>query len=334
MLVWYYFWYMKRILIHALVFCVFVITPVLVGAEEPTGIVPCDGPDCGTCEFVELGNNILRFFITLAVAVAGLMFAWGGFTMVTSAGESGKVSEARGMMTSSVVGLVIVLSAWIFMDTLLKMVLRDDVSQLGMWNKIECSGQVGPTQSAVSSSVPGGGRSTMSASDINNRVMGTSEYKDELCALAVDNGIGDQCATLQALMAKESGGNVNASGGAGESGLMQLMPGTARELDPALRNLSDAQIRERLKDPEYNMQLGVQNYANMHRQFNGDTALTLAAYNGGPGANDPSQNCDGLRRWQCEWDNDEHTDRNEGYEVTRNYVLDISAMADAIESES
>jgi hypothetical protein len=60
----------------------------------------------------------------------------------------------------------------------------------------------------------------------------------------------------------------------------------------------------------------------------------IAAYNGGPGAIDPSIDCAPdnplppttscaggvVRRWECPWDNKEHTDQNEGFQETRNYV--------------
>ena len=59
--------------------------------------------------------------------------------------------------------------------------------------------------------------------------------------------------------------------------------------------------------------------------------LALAAYNGGAGANSPSSDCPGQKRWQCVWDspgcyNTGKTDctPNTGYIETRNYVKNIN----------
>lgn len=76
---------------------------------------------------------------------------------------------------------------------------------------------------------------------------------------------------IRAVVQAESGGKANARSQAGALGLMQLMPGTARELgvDP--------------KDPRQNLHGGVKYLNQMAGKF-GDLDLALAAYNAGPGA--------------------------------------------------
>jgi soluble lytic murein transglycosylase-like protein len=84
---------------------------------------------------------------------------------------------------------------------------------------------------------------------------------------------GIEPALVAAVAHAESNFNARATSPAGAKGLMQLMNGTARGLgvaDPF--------------DPEQNLAGGARLLAGLLKQFRGDPALALAAYNAGPGA--------------------------------------------------
>jgi soluble lytic murein transglycosylase len=67
----------------------------------------------------------------------------------------------------------------------------------------------------------------------------------------------------------------------GALGLMQLMPGTARDV---AGRLGVPFIQDKLtREPGYNVQLGSQYLAEMLQRFGGSYELALAAYNAGPG---------------------------------------------------
>ena len=75
------------------------------------------------------------------------------------------------------------------------------------------------------------------------------------------------------IVKQESGFNPKAVSRVGAGGLMQLMPGTARDL-----GLSD----EDRFDPEKNVDAGMRYFSQQMKTF-GDPKLALAAYNAGPG---------------------------------------------------
>lgn len=78
---------------------------------------------------------------------------------------------------------------------------------------------------------------------------------------------------IRAQMHQESTGKPNALSPKGASGLMQLLPATARQM--GVKNIYD---------PQQNIEGGVKYLKQQLDEFGGDVPLALAAYNSGPGA--------------------------------------------------
>jgi soluble lytic murein transglycosylase len=83
-----------------------------------------------------------------------------------------------------------------------------------------------------------------------------------------------------ALTKQESAFNAAAVSSSGALGLMQLLPGTARDVAGRLKIPF---VQENLtRDPAYNVQIGSQYLAEMLKRFGGSYEIALAAYNAGP----------------------------------------------------
>jgi soluble lytic murein transglycosylase len=90
-----------------------------------------------------------------------------------------------------------------------------------------------------------------------------------------------------AMVRQESAFDVEAVSRVGASGLLQLMPGTARHV---AGKLGLPYSKQRLTtDPEYNLKIGRAYMSELLDSFDGSYVLALAAYNAGPGR---------ARQWQ------------------------------------
>jgi soluble lytic murein transglycosylase-like protein len=97
----------------------------------------------------------------------------------------------------------------------------------------------------------------------------TSPYDDHIRASAERYGL--PVPLLKAVMAVESNFDPAAVSGKGATGLMQLMPGTAR----------DMYVLD-VYDPGQNIEGGARYLRHLHDQFGNDLVKVLAAYNAGP----------------------------------------------------
>ncbi len=97
-----------------------------------------------------------------------------------------------------------------------------------------------------------------------------AEYEQLIMTTAARYGVSPSL--VKAVIQAESGYNPNAVSRAGASGLMQLMPGTAKHLKVADRF-----------DPKQNVDGGVRYLKFLLDTFKGDVTLALAAYNAGLG---------------------------------------------------
>lgn len=98
----------------------------------PKQIVPCNGVDCTVCHLATLAQNIINTGVFIFVFFSAMMFAYAGFLYVTNE-AIGEQAKARSIFSNVAMGLVILLAAWLVVDTLMKALLGGD---FGPWNDI------------------------------------------------------------------------------------------------------------------------------------------------------------------------------------------------------
>mgnify|MGYP001053266598 CR=1 FL=1 len=101
------------------------------------GGVTCNNLEggCDLCDAIKVVQNIIQMLFELAFLITGGMIAWGAFVFMTAASSEERVKKGRKIMTSAVIGLVIVLCAWSIINVLLHLL----TGQVNFpWHTVEC----------------------------------------------------------------------------------------------------------------------------------------------------------------------------------------------------
>jgi uncharacterized membrane protein len=348
-----------KLLLPLIITLVILLAPDLAWAADITdkgvytggGFIPCgqnaDNP-CNSCHIIVLANTLIKWLIGMAFLFFAVLAVFAGFKLVTSAGNAHAKEEAKGMFTNAFIGLFIILGAWLFVDTLLRGILKGGTGEIagyGPWAQVKCVKEVKPgvTEMTIDEAsfepwlmvtATGDNKSTFSPATISQRVAAirASASVTQMSDAALDRlGITDpaQRKAFRALISQESSNckiKVGPDTGAGRGsayGCTQILVSTARELDASASKKfvgkSDAQVAAILQsDNAYAIQLGAQYYKQGLQKYGSITAA-LARYNGGDTALKASATCPGQLFYQCEI--------NTRYAQTRNYVANINAVA-------
>ncbi len=314
---------------------------------------------CTVCHFYKLIENIINFMLYIAASLATLMAAYIAFLFMFSGGSPAKITDAKSKLWLLVWGIGWVLGSWLVLNTILNFIVDKRVFPWP-WNQVSCSvsvsggfgggaigansrldnnpplpaGAPGTWKDAIQTDTPGyqaidtehDGLELINPGDPFSQTEVIDPALTPIVSQADKNGVNQNL--VEAIIEAESSGNTNAihvdKDGQASFGLMQVRPDTARRYDANLAGLTDAQIGERLKDPGYNVEIGTAYLQDLAVKYGSDLNKVIAAYNGGPGANQASVDCPGLLKWQCQWDNTAQTIPNTGYAVTRNYVTKVN----------
>jgi hypothetical protein len=114
------------------------------------GLVPCgkncDDPctksceccPCTLCHLFVLFKKIVDFLtLNIIFPLAVLMIVVGGVMFLTVGGDPGRIGSAKKILTATVIGLVIILAAWLIVDTVITF-LTPANSPFQSWETIDC----------------------------------------------------------------------------------------------------------------------------------------------------------------------------------------------------
>ncbi len=108
----------------------------LPGLDPNFSIVPelCQACPCGYVGVLQLIQNLMNAAIAIGVIAFVIVFAYAGIMFMVNPTNPEMRSKARGMLINVMVGMIIVLAAWLVVDFIMKTLYKD--SSYGPWNSI------------------------------------------------------------------------------------------------------------------------------------------------------------------------------------------------------
>ncbi len=307
---------------------------------------------CNQCLLVELFKNLIDLTFFGIVPILGtFFFLLGGFFILTGggSGNSSLVARGKSIFWDTAIGIAIVLSSWLITNSILKTLAAGD--RATNWYQIQCStGTLSdlvnatlphpPTPTPTGSVAPSpSGSGTDCGQGTNLCQAAARQCSAASCGQYVSaiNQYASGAASanlLKAIMVQESSCNPQAASAGGSYGLMQLQPGTAN-LFRSQCGVSVTIDSTWLTNPA-NAQASIciaARYLNSlaSGQCGSSVRNIAAGYNGGAGACDASVDCandrscssETVKKWECVFDDAQHSVCNTGFNETRDYATKV-----------
>ena len=129
---------MKRYL--PVILIVFLFLPLLVFAQQ--WLVTCGGetqPACEFCHLFQLINNILNWVLFVLVPIISPIFiVIGGIYLLIARGNPEMFNKGKNVLTATIVGLIIVYTAYVLLSTVLTTLGVFEWTGLKTWWQIDC----------------------------------------------------------------------------------------------------------------------------------------------------------------------------------------------------
>lgn len=185
------------------------------------------GAPLGFGGVLQLVQNVMNAAISFGVLISVLVIAGAGILWILTPTNPENHSQAKKILTNAVIGLLIILSAWLIVDFVMKILYNQNLEGFGPWNTILHGGDVcvvametEPLFSGSITAVPGQGTSGDAGSGSTGG--GTCVAQDTGgCAIRSLSVFGTAAVTASKVCQGESHGNASLP-----SGVDKLADGT------------------------------------------------------------------------------------------------------------
>lgn len=104
------------------------------------GIIPSDAEiqANGFCAFAKLINTVIDTFLKASVSIAAITFAVAGARLLFHPNVPAEIEKAKSMFTKTVIGIFIVLGAWLVIHTAVNAIVDKDTGALRFLGEGSC----------------------------------------------------------------------------------------------------------------------------------------------------------------------------------------------------
>ena len=119
---------------------------------KSAGLIPCGGggaePACNFCHIFEVLTNVINFFLIPTAQNGGIpvvpliavpFIIFGGFFLLVGGANPQWVSRGKRAITAVVIGLILVYSAWLFINTFFVFIGVSTFGGIDTWYDVDCS---------------------------------------------------------------------------------------------------------------------------------------------------------------------------------------------------
>ncbi len=141
---------MKFLILVALFF---VFIPVSTVDAAGISELICEGTSCSACNVVDIANKGIIWLFGAVFLIFVYIMMVSGFGLITSAGNTSALEGAKSKFKNGIIGLLIIMSAWIFVDTIMRSIVGGgsgegvsnapigEIEGWGPWSEVQCQTQ-------------------------------------------------------------------------------------------------------------------------------------------------------------------------------------------------